>query len=279
MNNYRQMAFRYLKLNKRRSRITVLGVTVAVMVLYTMLNLVWCWVLMQREQIRQEKDYEIVFFTETAEQAAPIMADSRVKSASIGQYYIDYYYEPVMYENALYINTTNPYRMGKTYREMKSTYGVDGEINEELSITYLNGGDGNIFIIVFVFSLLVSFIFAIFGIGIIRNSIQLSILEQIKDYGNLRCVGSTKQQLKSVVYIQGAILELTGNAIGVVLGYMVSLIVGHILEMKVGFHLLPVVPILIAFLGDLYFAMEENCKVIVNLTPVSAIRGEYRIRK
>ena len=279
MNNYRQMAVRYLQLNKRRSRVTVLGVAVAVMVLYTMLNLVWCWVLMQREQIREEKDYEIVFFTETAEQAAPIMADERVKSASIGEYYNDNYYEPIKYENALYINTTNPYRMGKTFYDMKTIYGVEAEINEDLAITYLQAGDGNFFFIIFVFSLLVSFIFAIFGIGIIRNSIQLSILEQIKDYGNLRCVGSTKQQLKSVVYIQGAILELTGNAFGIVMGYIVSLIIGHMLKMKVGFHFIPIVPILVAFLGDLYFAMQENCKVIVNLTPVSAIRGEYRIRK
>jgi ABC-type antimicrobial peptide transport system permease subunit len=34
-----------------------------------------------------------------------------------------------------------------------------------------------------------------------------------------------------------------------------------------------------AFLGDLYFAMDENARMVADMTPVSAIRGEYRIKK
>ena len=279
MNNYRQMAVRYLKLNKKRSMVTVIGVTVAVTVLYTMLNLGWCWLLQERKTLREQQDYEIVFFTENTEQAAQVMADARVKSAYMGPYYKYDYQEPIMYENALYINTTNPYRMETTLQEMADTYGVEGRLNALLAETYMQGGDANGTFVMVIFTLLVSYVFAIFGVGIVRNSIQLSILEQIKDYGNLRCIGSTKSQLKAVVYMQGAILELTGNAIGIVFGLIASLIVGHFVKIQAGFHLVPIVPILIAFLGDLYFAMEENCKVIVNLTPVSAIRGEYRIRK
>lgn len=279
MDNYSQMAVRYLKLNKKRSIITIIGVTVAVAVLYTMLNLGWSRLLQQREELREVQDYEIIFLTETAEQAEHIMADDRVKSASIGQYYDGDYYNPVMYENALYINTSNPYRMGSILKELESAYGVTGILNMDLAATYMQGSNGNTTFIIIIFVLLISYIFAIFGVGIVRNAIQLSILEQIKDYGNLRCVGSTKGQLKLVVYIQGAILELIGNGIGLLVGFVFSLILGAILKWKVGFHLVPIVPILIAFLGDLYFAMEENCKVIVNLTPVSAIRGEYRIHK
>lgn len=279
MDNYKQIAVRYLKLNKKRSLLTVIGVTVAVTVLYAALNLGWSVLLTQRENLRDIQDYEILFLTETEEQIEQLIADDRVKSAYIGQYYDNDYYEPVMYERALYINTTNPYRMEAILNELENAYGVEGKMNLDLAATYMQGEDDNMTVILILFTLLVSFIFAIFGVGIVRNSIQLSILEQIKDYGNMRCVGSTKEQLKTVVYIQGAILELTGNAIGIVLGFIVSFIIGHLLKWKVGFHLLPMVPILIAFLGDLYFAMEENCKVIVNLTPVSAIRGEYRIHK
>ena len=279
MDNYRQMAVRYLKLNKKRSIVTILGVTVAVAVLYTMLNLGWSRLLQQREELREEQDYEIVFLTETEEQAEQLMADDRVKSALVGQYYEYDYYEPVMYENALYINTNNPYRMGTILKEMESAYGVKGKMNSELAATYMQGDNGNTTFIIIICVLLVSYIFAIFGVGIVRNAIQLSILEQIKDYGNLRCIGSTKEQLKSVVYMQGAILELIGNVIGLLVGFIFSMVLGYLLKWKVEFHLIPIVPILIAFLGDLYFAMEENCKVIVNLTPVSAIRGEYRIHK
>ena len=279
MNNYRQMAFKYLKLNKKRCRITILGVMVAVAILYTILNLGWSRLLQQRKELREVQDYEIVFLTETAEQAEELMADDRVKSASVGPYYVYSYYEPVMYENALYINTKSPYRMEKILEELQNDYGVEGKLNKDLAETYLQGGEGNLTFILIMYVLLISYIFAILGVGIVRNAIQLSILEQIKDYGNLRCVGSTAGQLKAIVYIQGAVLELTGNALGLVVGFIASLIIGHFLKWEVGFHVLPLVPILIAFLGDLYFAMEENCKVLVNMTPVSAIRGEYRIRK
>ena len=279
MDNYRQMAVKYLKLNKRRSIVTIIGVAVAVTVLYAILNLGWCRLLQHRKELREEQDYEIVFLTETAEQAEQIMADERVKSASAGQYYDYSYYEPVLYETALYINTHNPYRLEKILKELENAYGVKGKMNIPLAETYLQGENGNLTFVLILYVLLISFIFAIFGVGIVRNAIQLSILEQIKDYGNLRCIGSTKSQMKSVVYIQGAVLELAGNALGILFGFIASLIIGYLLKWEVGFHIIPIIPILIAFLGDLYFAMEENCKVLAGMTPVSAIRGEYRIRK
>lgn len=286
MGNYKELAIKYLKMNKRRSIVTVFGVAVASAILYAILNLGWCALLNQREMLREEQDYEIVLLTETESQIKQIMADERVKSASVGKYYTtgqdiadsstEY---GKIYENALYINIVNPYRMKRIAEQLQNTYGVGVELNEGLAATYLQSGEDNLIYVAVLFILLISFIFAIFGVGIVRNSIQLSTLEQIKDYGNLRCVGAAKGQLKAVIYIEGSILELTGNAIGVLAGFIISLIIGHYLKLKVGIHFVPLVPILIAFLGDLYFAMEENCKVIVNMTPVSAIRGEYRIRK
>lgn len=279
MNNYKELAISYLKMNKKRSMVTVLGVTVAVTVLYTILNLGWSALLDYRETVREEQDYEIVLLTETESQIEQIMADEQVKSASVGQYFGGDYYEPKIYNNALYVNTTNPYCMEKILEKLENTYGVEGALNAELAGTYLQGDDGNWIFISIVLVLLISFIFAIFGVGIVRNSIQLSTLEQIKDYGNLRCVGASKGQLKTIIYIEGAVLELTGNVTGVLAGAVASMMIGHFLKWNTGFHFVPIVPILIAFLGDLYFAMKENCKVIVNMTPVSAIRGEYRIRK
>lgn len=279
MNNYKAIAFRYLKLNKKRSIVTVLGVVVAVTVLYAILNIGWSVLLMQRESLREIQDYEIVFLTEDAAQAEQIMADERIESVSVGSYYDGNYYEPVMYENALYVNVNNPYRMEKILEDMQNTYGVEGKLNKPLAATYMQGNDSGETGIIIIGVLLLTFIFAVFGVGIVRNSIQLSILEQIKDYGNLRCIGSTKTQLRTVVYIQGAVLELIGNVIGILLGFLLSMVIGAVLHWEIGFHLVPMIPILIAFLGDLYFVMEENCKVVVKLTPVGAIRGEYRIRK
>ena len=279
MKDYKGLAVRYLKMNKKRSIVTITAVTIAVTVLYMILNLGWCYLLQQREELREQLDYEIVFFTENQSQIEQIMEDERVKSASVGSYFYYDYYEPVTYDNALYINTTNPYQMGSIKTELENKYGVQGTLNWALAATYMQGEEGDFFFVVIIFVLLISFIFAIFGVGVVRNSIQLFTLEQIKDYGNLRCIGASGKELKKIIYLEGSLLELSGNVIGIFTGWLGSRIAGYFLQWETGFHLVPVVPILVAFLGDLYFAMQDNAKVVIKLSPVSAIRGEYRIKK
>lgn len=279
MKNYKKLAFRYLKMNRKRSIVTVMGVAVATIVLYLLLNLGWSGILNHRKMQREIQDYEIVFLTVTQEQIEQITKDAKVKNVRAGKYFAYDYYNPKTYDNALYVNTTNPYRMNAIRRELERKYQLESEINEEIAWTYLQGEDGSFFTVVILAVLLLCFFFAIFGVGIVRNSIQLSTLEQIKDYGNLRCIGSTRGQLKAIVYIEGAVLEGIGVFFGILLAMPISILIGHQIHWQAGFHFIPVLPIVIAFFGDLYFAMDENCKVIANMTPVSAIRGEYRIRK
>lgn len=283
MKSYRTLALRYLKMNKKRSRITICGVIITTMLLFLILNLAESYLFHQQKEIREETDYEMVLFTETEEQIAEVIADTRIRTAYIGSYvYRDYDINKgwitTTYDKALYVNLKNPYQIHSVLQSLCSTYGLEGEMNDPLAATYFQTGE-NLMAIMILTILLVSFIFAIFGVGIVRNSIQLCILESIRDYGNLRCIGAATGQLKSIIYVQGAVLELTGITIGVVLGTIISIIIGAFLHMSAGFHILPVVFILIVFLGDLYFAMQENCKLVVGMTPVSAIRGEYRIQK
>ena len=278
MNNYKQVVFRYLKLNKRRSITTIIGVIIASMVLFIFLNLSWSYVLFEREQIRKDTDYEIILYSVTKSQLKEMTEDIRIKSVSVGEYH-DLSEEEKVYSQAVFINTSNPYRLTNIFQELCEDYQTEGEMNTALAYTYMQGYEGNFIYIFALLSLLISFVFAIFGVGIVRNSIQLSTLEQIKDYGNLRCIGATKGQLKSIIYLEGAVLEIIGMIFGIIIGTICTGIIGMVMGIKAGFHLLPVVFIVVAFLGDLYFVMGESCKVVSNMTPLSAIRGEYRIRK
>lgn len=285
MNGYKMLAVRYLKQNKRRSMITIAGATLAVVLLYALLNVGWSYLLNYRQQLREKQDYEIVFFTETEEQIMSMLDDAQITSGYVGPYYWYHQGEGIMYENALYVNTQNPYRINKICQQLSVEYGIDGEINDELAWTYLQGSEGSLMAVIIYLALLVSFIFAILGVGLIRNSIQLCMLENIKDYGNLRCIGSSKKQLKVVIYLQGLILEGIGIICGTIIGTILSLIAGTVINhmlgisMTAGFHLLPLLLVLVVFFGDLYFAMNENSKLVTRMTPVSAIRGEYRTRK
>lgn len=277
MTDYRMLAVYYLKHNKKRSINTIIGVVIAVLVLFVLLNTMLDYFLNQRAAVRKEADYDLVLYTETQSQIDAVISREDVKSAYVGEGYN--YETETLCKNALYVNLNNPYKMSETLKSLEQEYNVAGKLNPELAMYYFNDGDDNFIFIAVMFVILIAYIFAIFGVGIIRNSIQLSLLEQLKDYGILRCIGATKGQLRAFIYIMGAILEIIGVAVGVVLGYPVSAAVGLVIHNPTSFHILPAAVILVVFLGDLYFVMQENCKFINRMTPISAVRGEFRIKK
>lgn len=284
MTDYKKLALYYLKAGKRRCIVTIVGVMITVAVLYTALNFGYSYVLQTRQEVKKEADYEIVFLSEDTDRLAQIAADDRVLQAYSGAYSGEEYvsdeerFVEVNYKNALYVNIRHPYQMESVMEAMKADYGVDARLNNELAVLYLQDSDG-LLGVVLILVLLVAYIFAIFAVGMIRNTVQMFTLEQVKDYGILRFIGATKGQLNRIIYRMGAGMELTGIAAGVLLGTFVSVILGFLKNVDVGFHIEPVIPILIAYLGDLYFVMQECSKIVTKMSPVSAVRGEYRIKK
>ncbi|MBR1568254.1 MAG: ABC transporter permease, partial [Lachnospiraceae bacterium] len=53
---------------------------------------------------------------------------------------------------------------------------------------------------------------------------------------------------------------------------------GGLSDLPAGFHVLPLLVVILEFLFDLYFIMDENVKMVTRMSPVSAIRGEYRYK-
>lgn len=278
MESYRRIGIQYLKVNKRRTILTILGTSLTVIILYVLLNALFSYLdHIKEDYIRMYGDYEMILYTETAEQIAQIKEDPVVKTAYVGGYYE--YSSKKNYENAMFIKGNSPYRIDKNFEYLTKTYGVDGEVDQFIAALSLQGTDSGTIYILIIFSLLVAYIFAIFGVGVIRNSIQLSLFEQIKDYGNLRCIGATKNQLRAVIFTQGAIMETGGIIIGIVIGQLGMSLVSVFISMKLSMHIIPIVLILLAYYGDLYFAMEENCKLVTGMSPLSALKGEFRIKK
>lgn len=282
MTSYMMLAMKYFQQNRKRSLITVIGAMITVLVLYTGLNLAYSYLLHMREAEREKQDYEFVLLTEDRTEIEEILRDSRIKSAYVGSYYERR--TETLYSNALYINTTNPYRMNATLNDLEEAYGIFGEYNETLASLYMQGYNGSFVVVIILFIILVCYIFAIFGVGIVRNAIQLSMLENIRDYGNLRCIGSSSYQLKRIVFLQGFIMEGIGIILGSVLGTIACVIIGVILNrlgivnMYAGFHLLPFFVIVVVFMFDLFFIMGENVKLVTRMSPIAAIRGEYEIK-
>lgn len=276
MERYSRLSKLYLEYQKKRTLLTIFGVALASGVLFIILTLYFSNFINNRDRVRAESDYEMVFFPETEEQAAGIINEEFVKDAYVGVYYNTYLASEM--DNALFINTKNPYRINNFFDKISVKYGVEGQINDALASYYLQGYAGDEVYIIFLLFLFLAVIFAVIGVGIIRNSIQLNTLEQVKDYGILRCVGATKGQLKSIIFMMGFIQEALGIVLGMLIGYPVAVVIGAVSGKKTGIHIVPVLFVLIAFIGDLYFVMKENSNIIKRMSPVEAVRGSFGMK-
>ncbi len=276
MKNYKELAFKYLMINKKRTVLTILGVALSTMILFVFLNSVLSFLVTQRNICREEIKYETIFWCESRAVAEQIAKEKYIKDFEIKGVYKPT--EEVFYENALCANFVHPYQMNIYLKRATQEYGVSYDYTE-LATFYFATGEDNVLVIIVLFVLMIAYIFAIFSVAVVRNSIQLISLEQIKDYGVLRCIGATKGQLKKLVHLMSFILELSGIALGVGLGFGVYLFIAYKAKLEIGFHIIGIPFIMVAFFGDLYFVVQENCRFVNKLTPVAAVRGEFKLNQ
>lgn len=281
MEDYRELGTKYLSRNKKRSFITVLGCFIVATGLFTFLNTMVCWVEKCRIDARKEDDYEIVILTEDKEKIEQITNEDFVTSAYIGKEYswLETDEKNAIYANALHINVREKLLMNYYSKYIAKKYGVETEMNDLLSWTYLQDEEGVGYLMI-LGGFFIAFILAIIGVGVLRNNISISALERVKDYGNLRCIGATKKQIKAIVYRESFFLESVGIAAGVLMGFVLSIPIcnSNKLQFPIGFHIIPIIILCIAFYGDMYFAIDDGLKKVLSVSPSEAVRGNYRIK-
>ena len=85
MEDYRELAGRYLKQNKRRSFLTALGCMIVAALLFAFLNFFCNWLDNRRADIRKEADYEILILTDDKNVIQEIVNEDFVRSAYMGK--------------------------------------------------------------------------------------------------------------------------------------------------------------------------------------------------
>ena len=68
--------------------------------------------------------------------------------------------------------------------------------------------------------MLVASIFGLFSAAILRNTMLISVTERVRDYGLLRCVGMSKHQLRTLLFVEGMVMSLIASMLGIGLGYL-----------------------------------------------------------
>ncbi len=68
----------------------------------------------------------------------------------------------------------------------------------------------------------VSLIALLVGLIIIYNSVQISVVERLKEIGTLRALGATRRQIFGILLIEWFLVGLAGSLLGIGLGYALS---------------------------------------------------------
>lgn len=116
------------------------------------------------------------------------------------------------------------------------------------------------------------------GYLIIYNIFQISVASDIRFYGRLKTLGTTKKQLKKMIYGQGGRLSLIGIPIGLVIGYLLgAVLVPVMITGGVGEAKAAVNPFI--FIGSAAFAYltvliscMKPAKIAGKVSPMEALR-------
>lgn len=158
---------------------------------------------------------------------------------------------------------------------------VDSDVEE-----YLGQGDSTFKNFYQAIETILATIIALFCIMILRNTMMISVVERMKDYGIYRCVGMSRKQLYQVLAMEGLCMSLVAVVCGVGAGYgLLQLItpwLNHALSLDepfhFGFYYQAVFITALLCVGVTLYALLEPSRQAGQLSPIEAIRNNIVLR-
>ncbi|MBQ4521406.1 MAG: ABC transporter permease [Lachnospiraceae bacterium] len=126
-----------------------------------------------------------------------------------------------------------------------------------------------------------------FAVVVIRNAFVMSVVERTRDYGMLRCIGSSERQIRKIAFYEGVILGVTGLGIGLFLSYLClyfGVAIGkRYFSLSECFRVVhrPVLILgtCVIVLAVVLFSLLEPTRQINRLSPLNALRNRKDIKK
>lgn len=135
------------------------------------------------------------------------------------------------------------------------------------------------------------FIVLVAGVVMIYNTFNISVMERIRQFGLLRCIGASQSQIKKLVKREGLHITLKAIPIGVAVGILIAFICSAILKYYNSslFAYFPIFNIsivgvtagvVIGFL-TVFIASSLPAKKAAKVSPVNAVTGsnEFKVSK
>ncbi len=182
-----------------------------------------------------------------------------------------------------YITFKEKANIRKATSDIKNTFNLsDKQIgkNERL-LSIIGQGDSDFSKPLYLTAGLLFVLVLVASIIMIYNSFNMSVIERIKFFGLLRCLGASKHQVKKFVVLESLILSVKAIPIGLVLGSIVTIISSIFL--KHVNELFSSMPIKVSFIGIAFGIIVGFLTVILSaivpakkasrVSPLSAVRG------
>lgn len=119
----------------------------------------------------------------------------------------------------------------------------------------------------------------LFGSFIVIQSIfQISVIEKIQGYGQLRTIGMTRKQIKKMVKKEGIKLGFIGSGFGISIGLICSLIVFSKGLNSRAVFIVVLLDLIICYFAVL-FSIRKPAKIASKVSPVEATRYVYKPKK
>ncbi len=139
---------------------------------------------------------------------------------------------------------------------------------------------------------IVCLIIIIASVFCIKNSFDISITEKIKQYGILKSIGATTNQIRKNVFFEASILGILGIIFGLIFGLLASFILVQVsnyylkdmlntdLKLVFSFSYLACLIAIILGIITIYFSAFRSANKASKVSPISSLRnsGEIKIK-
>lgn len=169
---------------------------------------------------------------------------------------------------------------------LREKTGLDIGVNEEIEM-YLGQGDSEIPALYRSVEAILASITAFFCIMILRNTMMISVVERMRDYGVYRCVGMSRRQLYLMLAAEGLMMSLVAAVFGVGVGYgllqaitpWLNQVLNGEVPFRFGFYGSAVLGTVLLCIAVTLYSLLEPSRQAGHLSPIEAIHNNIVLRR
>lgn len=187
---------------------------------------------------------------------------------------------------SVYIALKDTSNLKKSAKDIQKRFDLKCYVDSDVE-TYLNQGDSKEKNFYSACIAIIGFLFSIFSIMIIRNTMLISVVERMQDYGLFRCVGMSKKQLYMLLLTEGLLMSFVASVLGVACGYgllqCLAPWINHTMGLEVyftfGFYPKAILFTTLSMIAVTLYSLLEPARQAGLLSPIDSIHNNVVLRR